>query len=380
MWESNFYAPGSFKLSVPADKEIVALLKEQCFLTKTNIASENECYDQVMIIERVVMTEDEIEGRKLSLAGRSADAIFSYRVMTDIQIRQSGYVILPMTSDIYDSSPPILIQLFFTILFKESPIHMRNITWVHIGSEIESSYEPVYASFFGENFLNVVNDYRQKYKIGIQSRLIRAKYLFEEPQDPEEWFLEFVLYEPSDYTRGTNVCIISAQNGDIASSEYTYNKTKEVSSVIALGTTEDEPSEEFAELEGEAEGIYRIEQFMDLSTVKSENTSKTVQELVSEQALKSLKAPEEKISITESDNPHFKALENYKLGDIVIARDDFGNYGRVRCVKLTETYDRNGYSIIPTFDEWEPINLTYCCKNGMRYITSDNKQIIVKGE
>lgn len=379
-WTDSFYEPGKFNLTMPADDDIVPYLQDFCLLSKPASNSIGSNYEDVMIVEKVIMTEDENEGRVLSLTGHKADAIFGYRTL--VRIRQQGneYNFFPFRCADYNPPQALhIVQAMFTLLFKESEYQARNISWLHISSNITGTYDEIPQVFNGENFLDVVNDWRQSYKFGIKARIVQARYALHDPVDPEEWLLTFLIYEPTDRTAGEDPVILSAYNGDIYQTEYNYDSTNVISSVLAVGEKED-PPEEFDVIEDAESSVYRSEVFSDLTSISDEDLTEDVETLVEEQARAQFRGPRYKISLKETPNSHFHVNEDYFLGDTIVIRDAFGNYGKVRCTQVTENYDRDGHTLIPTFDEWEGIPSVLRCRTRERFITRDNQRIIVKGE
>ena len=377
-FEYSFYSPGRFTLKMSADDDLISILKEQCIIVPMSPRAVNSGqYDDPLIVEKVYMNEDEEKGKSVTLSGRSADAVFSYRILLYINDDQGDISVSPIEYSNY-TAPDVVMSAFnevFQIYGDSYP--PRKIPWLHIASTATSGFSRISVSYKGENFLEVVNELREKYKFGIKAQMIRAWINDPEAEDPDEWVLDFTIFKPKDYTSGNNPKVVSANNGDIETTEYNFDKTVEVNAVIAIGAEE---GVEFPVLEDTGlTGFFRKEEFEDLKGIRTEGISGTVPEIVAEQALTFLQKPHEKISFVESDSCRYKSKVNYDLGDKIIVRDEFGNYGKVRCTKITETFDNNGYRCIPTLDEWEQIPVILRTHNGARFITSDEKQVILKG-
>lgn len=374
-WTDSFYEPGKFNLTMPADDDIVPYLQDFCLLSKPASNSIGSNYEDVMLVEKVIMTEDENEGRVLSITGHKADAIFGYRSLVRIRLWGNKYRFFPFKcSEYIPPQAPSLVQAFFSLLFRESEYQARNISWLHMVSQVTGTYDEIPQVFNGENFLDVVNDWRQSYKFGIKARITK-----DDPDNLEEWQLTFVVYEPTDRTAGEDPVILSAYNGDIYQTEYNYDSTNVISSVLAVGEKED-PPEEFDVIEDAESSVYRSEVYSDLTGLTDEHMTEDIETIVAEQARAQFRGPKYKISLKETPNSHFHVNEDYFLGDTIVIRDSFGNYGKVRCTQVTENYDRDGHTLIPTFDEWEGIPSVFRCRTRERFITRDNQRIIVKGE
>ncbi len=389
-FESSFYAPGNFTLRMPADDDLIAILKEQCMIVPLSPRSrEEDVYQNPFIVEKVYMNEDEDKGKNVTLSGRTADAVLGYRVLgylweDDGEIRFDPFGINNQ------QATDIILDAFNEVFQVYAADYIpRKIPWVRIASLVpERTYPRISVDFQGENFLEVVNEYREKYKFGIKADMIRAKLYESEPEDPDEWFIEFTIYKPKNFT-GTSRKVLSAGNGDVDSTDYNIDKTNEINAVIALGVEkhgeviDDKPVEIETEFHVQSDtgqvGFFRKEDYEDLKGVKIDALVDPVTVIITEQASTFLAKPHEKMTIVESDNCRYKCKIDYDLGDRLIVRDEFGNYGKVRCTKITEVFDYGGYRCIPTFDEWEKIPVILRTHSGARFLTSDEKQIVLNG-
>lgn len=390
-YETNFYETSSFTLRMSADDELISILKEQCLVVPLSPRSDTSVLDNPFIVEKVYMGEDEEKGKNVTLSGRTADAMFSYRTLNYLWEEDGDIQFEPL--DISNEQASDIVMIAFNHLFQvynQDPYIPRKIPWVHISSAVPArSFPKISKTYTGENFLDEVNDLRKKYKFGIKAEMVRAKINDPDAENPDEWTLDFTVFKPNNYSSGNNRIILSAANDDIDSTDYNYDKTNEKTAIIALGIERHgevidgdmiDIETEFAVQSTTGEvGFFRKEDFEDLKGVKTAGLPGEVKETITEQASTFLEKPHEKISFVESANSRYKCKIDYDLGDILIVRDEFGNYGKVRCTKISEVFDYNGYRCIPTFDEWETIPCILRTKTGARFLTLDNKQIILNG-
>lgn len=376
-WETCFYTCGRFTLTMAADDDIIPLLKEQCLIAPMSPRTNENFMKDVMIVEKAIMDEDETDGKKITLSGRSADAVLSYR--SAVSIEDNGGKIKVDSLDYDNLSPPDIVMSIFNEVFQtyDDSYSQRKIPWISMGSYIEeNSQSKISVSYKGENVLDITDTLREKYKFGVRTQLIRRGINDPGSGDPEEMMLNLDLYSGRNYTENSRK-VIAASNDDIETTDYSIDKTPEINAVIAIGK---EVENEFPVLIDTGDtGFFRKEVYDDLRTLKTTGISGTVPQIVRQQASTNLMPPHEKMSVVETENCRYKCKINYDVGDKIIVRDEFGNYGRVRCTKITQVNDANGYRCIPTYDEWETIPVILRTKQGGRFMTSDDKQIVVKG-
>lgn len=465
-WETSFYNCGRFTLTMAADDDIIPLLKEQCLIAPMSPRTNENYMKDVMIVEKAIMDEDDTDGKKITLSGRSADAVLSYR--SAVSIEDNGGEIKVDSLDYDNLSPPDIVMSIFNEVFQtyDDSYSQRKIPWISMGSYIEeNSQSKISVTYKGENVLDITDTLREKYKFGIRTQLIRRGINAPGSGDPEEMMLNLDLYSGRDYTENSRK-VIAASNDDIETTDYSIDKTSEINAVIAI-RKEDEDEVPVLVDKGNT-GFFRKEAYEDLRTLRIagvtgygsisinkitqefnyyknlkgeldqivdkngtihtgyEERSKFITDKLSEvteleiqnngsviqsydtisdeidsiieekrvqallyateylstvrqQASTNLMPPHEKMSVVETENCRYKCRINYDVGDKIIVRDEFGNYGRVRCTKITQVNDTNGYRCIPTFDEWETIPVILRTKQGGRFMSSDDKQIVVKG-
>lgn len=84
IWTRRFQEPCDFELYVPATAEILAMITDDCYITR-------EDSPEVMIVEHIEITTDDDEGNYIIIAGRGAECMLDRRIVWE-QTAISGRV------------------------------------------------------------------------------------------------------------------------------------------------------------------------------------------------------------------------------------------------------------------------------------------------
>lgn len=84
IWTRRYQEPGDFELYMPASAEILAMITDDCYITR-------EDAPEIMIVEHIEITTDEDEGNYIIIAGRGAECMLDRRIIWE-QTAVSGRV------------------------------------------------------------------------------------------------------------------------------------------------------------------------------------------------------------------------------------------------------------------------------------------------
>ena len=88
IWTRRYQQPGDFELYMPATAEMLALLSDDCYITRDDAP-------EVMVIERVEIRTDADDGNYILVSGRGAECLTDRRIIWQ-QTTLSGRVDLAL--------------------------------------------------------------------------------------------------------------------------------------------------------------------------------------------------------------------------------------------------------------------------------------------
>lgn len=331
IWTTRYYEPGDFEIKIPAGSQNIGLLEKDNYLIR---------YDDetVMIIERLNIITDIENGNFILASGRCLKSILDRRVIWKLQK--------------YSGTPENCIRNVLTrniISPAESARKISNFTLGPVGGFTGS----IEAQYTGTNVLDVVIEICKAVGLGFKILLENGQF-------------EFVLYNGADrsYKQDVNLPVIfSPDNDNIINTDYTEEKTYYKN--VALVAGEGEGLERKYNTTGAATGLQRRELFVDANDIKTEveNEAGTKTTLTTAQynAALSQRGAEKlaEVAITQTFEGSvdtevlYKFKEDFFLGDIVTAVNEYGIKAAPRITEIIESEDEAGYSVIPTFDGWE---------------------------
>lgn len=329
IWTTRYYEPGDFEIKIPAGSKNIELLEKDNYLARFDD-------EAVMVIERLNIITDIENGNYVLASGRCLKSILDRRV---IWKRQS-----------YSGTPENCIRRILTknIISPENP--ERTISNFILGpaNGFTGSIE---AQYTGTNILDVVIEICKATGLGF-------KILLENKQ------FKFVLYEGADrsFKQDVNLPVIfSPDNDNIINTDYTEEKTYYKNVVLIAGEGEG-AARKYADM-GTATGLQRRELFVDARDITSGEEGETETALTeAEYTAALIQRGAEKmaeVAITQTFEGSvdtevlYKLNEDFFLGDIVTAVNEYGIKAAPRITEIIEAESEAGYSVIPTFDGWE---------------------------
>lgn len=324
IWTRRYCNEGDCELYLPADEEALNLLKIGRFLKR------EDSEGGLMMIISVSVDSDVENGNFLTVKGLGAEHLISNRIVwsqTTLNGTVGDCVAELLTDNLINPSDDDRQMDFFSIL------------------DTSEGTESVTKQYTGDNLLTAVIELLTTFNLGFDVSFDGSG-------------LGFSIY------RGINRSFRQNQNSFVVfSPEYdnflnsSSSESIETFKNVALVAGEGEGSARKKAEVGTASGLDRIELFVDAKDISSTTTGGTLSdeeytELLKEKGLATL--AENRISLSYDGEilPEVTFIYgiDYDLGDIVETIDFYGNQNACRITEIIESWDENGYTIIPTFE------------------------------
>lgn len=313
IWHKKYYTCGNFELCLNADK------KYDWIKYGNMLARDDD--ESVMILEKCRIQTDIENGDTFIISGRSLESILSYRVIA-------------WQTNINNLSPVTAIKSLI-----EANQGYRRLDGLVIDDSLEIP-ETMSTQYTGDNLMTVITDICKRFKFGFKMALSGGNII-----------LSFYKGKKTDV-------IFSPEFDNLISSEYEFDYTNFANC---------------AYIAGEGEGGYRKwsginptratfldlkEIFVDAKDISSKTNDGELSE--AEYRKKLVERGYEKLSehaVTESfeseiaHDTTFHYNQDYRLGDIVTVSNGYGIQSESRITEIIESWDENGYTLVPTFEE-----------------------------
>lgn len=321
IWTTRFRKAGDFEIYMQASERAINTLRENYYLMRYDNAT-------VMIIKDIGITTDIENGNYLTVTGVSLESILAQRIVWEQTILKSKI--------------GTAIRKLLNENIVQPTIQERKINNFDIG-EIDVTDTLVEMQTTGDNLEKVIQEICAIDKLGYAVTLEQDKFMF-------------ALKRGKDRTYNENdIVIFSPDFDNLENTEYEYKSSNYKN--VALIAGEGEGKERKTAVVGSAAGIDRYELYVDARNDSSNNGEITEDEY--EQQLQG--KGEEKLGeykITESFTGetldyNFRFNVDYTLGDIVEVENEYGMTAQAQITEVIESDDKNGYSIIPTFEYQE---------------------------
>lgn len=324
IWTERYYTEGDCELHLGASKKLFELFKKSKYLIRT------DNFKKCMIIKKIELKTDEEQGDFLTISGVSLSSILAQRIIWK-QTQVSGV-------------PKVAITKLINENIINPSIAERQISNFELG-EMVTSGESFTQQFTGDNLLEAIQGICLENKLGydVQLDFKNKKFIF-------------VLYEGIDrsFNQSDNPRVVfSCDMDNLISTNYSYSCENYKN--VALIAGEGEGLARRTATVGTRSGIDRAEAFVD-----SRNTSSNEGKITDEEYTASLKKEgcqtlKESYSEVESiegeiePNINYKIGEDYKLGDIVSVKNEYGISLDVRITGIIESEDESGFSTIAEY-------------------------------
>lgn len=326
IWTRRFQAPGDFELYFPATSEMLSLLEDDMYITRDDAP-------EVMIIEHIEIITSEEEGDYILVSGRGAECLLDRRIILE-QTAVAGRV----DAALYR-------------LIKENAIEPSDADRV-LPLEMslpDASTDTISAQYTGTNLLEAVEEICKAYGLGFRAVADACQAIT----------LRMELLKGTNRSEGqtdNSPVIFSSEYENLLSSKYVLDTTNYKNVAIVAG--EGEGTARKRATYGSASGRLRREMFVDARDLSTNEGSILLTDYTQQlQARGAEKIAE--CALTESfdgeiDTGNTFVLDtDYTLGDVVTVENEYYIRKDVRVSAIMETWDAEGYTAIPTFENVE---------------------------
>lgn len=331
IWTTRYFEPGEFEIKIPAGSNSIALLAKDNYLVRYDD-------DTVMIIERINIMTDVENGNFILASGRCLKSILDRRVIWKLQT-YSG------------TAEEIMRSVLMNNIINPS-LPARKISNFTLDTVQNFGGETIETQYTGNYISDVITDLCKTAGLGFKILLNNGIF-------------KFVLFSGTDrsHKQTANLPVVfSPEYDNIITTDYTEEKTYYKN--VALIAGEGEGIERKYNAIGTAAGLQRRELWVDANDVRSTTEDNGVQTTLTTEQYNALlkQRGEEKLSEVKTTqtfegevdtNVLYKYKEDFFLGDIVTAHNEYGIKSAPRITEIVESEDEHGYSVLPTFDGWE---------------------------
>lgn len=324
IWTDRYYAAGDFELEISPSDRAMEYVKFGNYLW----FSESE---HLMIIEYIESQTDIENGDTVLIKGKSLEYILNRRIIWGERV-------------ISDKLQNGIKTLITEAIVNPSVAGRKIDNFVYKDTEIERIKDKTMdIQYIGDNLYEAVQSLCEQHGIGFRILL-----------NEEDFTFVFELYDGTDRSYDQIVVpqiIFSRKYSNINESEYIENR-EEWKNVTLIGG-EGEGSSRYYTIRGTETGLERREIFTNAANVRSEDISPAQYEAaLQEEGQKTLK--DNKIQMAfDGDIDYsrpFKYGQDFFVGDIVEAEDNYGMQGTFRITEYMWSYNKNEVSCYPTFE------------------------------
>lgn len=326
IWAKRYYDLGDCEVYVSASIGTLELFQKGYYIMR---------YDDDMIcrIESIEIDTDEENGDFLVVKGYDCKKLLNQRIVWD----QTNF----------DGTVENFIRKLILDNVIDPSINARKIPNFQLGDSngfTEIINEQVTYDALDEK----VNEICQAYGYG--SRLTF---------DPDTKTFVFNIYKGADrsYNQAVNDYVVfSSEFDNIISSKYLSDSSNIRNVALIAGEGEGVDRKRYTY--GTASGLDRYELFVDANDVSSNADEGVVVDYDEALKTRGIEKLAEYGTVTTFEgevepNYSYKYKTDYQLGDIVQVKSDYGIEASARITEVIESYDDDGYSVIPTFEYME---------------------------
>lgn len=327
IWAKRYFEFGDCELYVGATSEYLSIIKKGCYLMRNDD-------DMICRIKSIELDTDAEEGNHLIIVGHDCRSILSQRVIwfqTNVRkITVEKYIRKLVSENVVDPT-----------------IDERKVDNFTLGDEVgltdEIKEQQVTYKPLDEKIIELCKAYGYGTRVSFN--------------DDNEFVFEVYKGLDRSYNQDENDHVVfSSEFDNIISSKYISDDTGLRN--VALVAGEGEGSERKRYSYGKAEGLNRYELFVDANDLSSnveEGETIDYTEAMKARAIEALAeyGTVESFEGEVEPNYSYKYGTDYNLGDIVQVKNDYGVEASARITEVIETFDNNGYSVVPTFQYQE---------------------------
>lgn len=334
IWTKRYNEFGDFEIYVRASKTLLDIVKPTYYVTRFDD-------DMVGIIEKITLTTDVENGDYITIVGRDILSLLTRRVFIG-------------TSKYNNLSPEVVIRNMVDKNCINTDMAIRKINEMILGDYRGLTTDTtIDMQVTGSNLYNEVVDLAKRFNLGLKMTL----------NDNNNFV--FDIYKSTDRSYNQSAVpfvVFSDDYFNLVNTTYTYDATEYKNVAVVAGQGEGSDRVWETTYTKNWKNIDRYEMFVDAKDVESiEQTPKTIGGATSthyelaERGQNEL-AEVEPITTFEGDvdtSRTYKYKSDYFVGDIVQIKNEYGLTATAQITEIIESEDENGYSVIPTFAEWE---------------------------
>lgn len=325
IWAKRYYDFGDCELYVNARTEYLDTLKKGHFLMRSDD-------DMVCRIDTIELDTNQEEGDYLIIPGKDCRSILAQRIVwfqTNFSGTVENYIRRLITDNIVSPS-----------------VDYRKIDNFILGNSIgltDTITEQVTFKPLDEKIIELCKTYQYGSSVTLDSN---NRFVFN-------------LYKGIDrsYSQTVNDYVVfSPEFDNIISSKYVTDSSNIKNAVLVAG--EGEGVERTRYSMGTSSGLDRYELFVDAKDLSSKTEEGETIDYAQALRSRGLEALAEYGAVESFEgevepNYSYKYGVDYNLGDIVQIINEYGISSSARITEVIETFDSNGYSVIPTFQYQE---------------------------
>lgn len=333
IWTSRYYESGDFEVYIQASPETIELFAIDNYIIR-------DTSDMVGIIERVELVSNIEAGDYIIVTGQCAKSLLGRRIIWK-QRDISGTV---------ENVARTLINE--NVISPEASY--RAMPNVVLGAS-NGWTDSISAQYTGNNLLEVIIELCRLYEYGLKVVL----------NDDKNFEVQFYKGVNRSYEQTANTFVVfSPDFENMISSDYVTDVTDTKNACNVAGEGEGTARKYYGV--GTTSGLDRREMFVDArdlsSEVEDETTGETKTLTTAEYNALMIERGQENLAQTkelvEFDGEvesirQYVFGKDYFLGDIVQVKNKYGVESPSRIIEIIEKHDKEGYSVIPTFEKWE---------------------------
>ena len=326
IWTRRYQQPGDFELYFPATAEMLSILADDFYITR-------EDAPEVMLIEHIEIITSAEEGNYLLISGRGAECLLDRRIILE-QTAINGRV----DAAIYR-------------LISENAVSPANAARaLPLSMDVPNvSDRRIRSQYTGTNLLEAVQEICKANGIGFRAVSDASGVISPRVE----------LIAGADRSEGQTInspVIFSAEYENLLSSSYVQDTSKYKNVAIVAGEGEGKARKRATY--GNASGINRRELYVDARDLSTNDGAISADEYTAQLITRGIeKLTEHALSESfdgEIDTANTFALDvDYTLGDVVTVENEYYIRKNVRVSAIMETWDTEGYTAIPTFENVE---------------------------
>lgn len=332
IWTERYNAFGDFELELPANKDILDILKENYYLELTG----DQTSFMTMIIETIKITTNIETGDVLLVTGRSLESILDRRIIWEQTILDGNlqHEVEKILNDaIINPSDSLRTISNFIFAYSNDP---------------DISSLTIKTQFTGESLYDAIVDICLAYNLGFKIEL-----------NNNDQFV-FSLYKGKDrsYDQLNNPFIVfSPSYNNLINTNYLQSGklVKTIALVLGEGQGTERKRTTVNAKDGTESGLNRKELYVDARDISMQTDT----EITEAEYLKELEQRgKEKLSGCEYEKIFdgeaettisFKYGVDFNIGDILQVSNEYGIGTKVRVLEYVRSQSEDGYNVYPTF-------------------------------